>query len=432
MVDILPFRALRPSYGKKHADISDFICPPYDVIAPAERLELVKKSPTNVVQLELPEGDGDAKYANAAKLLQEWKNREVIQHDRRPSFYILETTYKIQDPFAPKSQQKRYGVLVALHLETPGKGSVKPHEKTLPKAKEDRLKLLTAVQTNISPIFGLFFDKKDEWPKWLARVVREDPLVTGKEKGNLEHRLWKIDDMGIIQQLQTLLKGQDLYIADGHHRYEVSWAHKEDRLKQEPSAGPHEAWRYVMAYICPVEESGLLMLPTHRLVKSKKKISEWENHLKAIFNIEKVDKVDEIISALSKPKGKDRVIGWLNADGAFLLTLKSDISIDLCLAHRPEALRALDVVLLHDIALGEGKNSQFLPEKELEFTRDIDAMVSRTKADPSLVGFLVGSPGVESLARVAAAGEVMPPKTTYFYPKVPTGMTMMPLDQKIE
>lgn len=432
MVDILPFRALRPSYGKKHADVSDFICPPYDVISPAERHELVKKSPTNVVQLELPEGDGEAKYGHAARILQEWKNREVIQHDRRASFYILETTYRIQDPFAPKTPQKRYGVLVALRLETPGKGAVKPHEKTLPKAKEDRLKLLSAVQANISPIFGLFFDKKDEWPKWLARVVRDEPLVTGDEKENLSHRLWKIDDPGIIQQLQTLLKGKDLFIADGHHRYEVSWAYKEERLKKDPAAGPTEGWQYVMAYICPMEEPGLLMLPTHRLVRSKKKLSEWENHLKTVFVMEKVTKVEELIAVLSRPKKKERAIGMVSAEGFALLTLKSDISIDLCLAPRPEALRELDVVLLHDIALGEGKGSQFLPEKEIEFTRDIDAIVERTKNDPSLVGFLLGSPGVESLANVAAAGEVMPPKTTYFYPKVPTGMTLMPVDQKIE
>lgn len=432
MVDILPFRALRPSSGKKHAEVSDFICPPYDVIAPAERLDLVKKSATNVVQLELPEGNGDDKYTHAARILQTWKNQEVIQHDRRPSFYILETTYKIADPFAPKSAQKRYGVLVALRLEAPGKGAVKPHERTLPKAKEDRLKLMTAVQTNISPIFGLFFDAKDEWPKWLSRIVRDEPLAVGKEKDHLEHRMWKIDDAGLIQQLQTLLKGKELFIADGHHRYEVAWAYKEQRLKDNPSAQLEESWQNVMAYICPMEEAGLLMLPTHRLVKSKKTVAEWENHLKTVFEIEPVKKVDDVIAALSKNKRKERVIGWLTAEGPSLLTLKPEIAIELCLAHRPEALRGLDVVLLHDIALAEAPGMTFLPEKEIEFTRDVENMEARVKQDPLTVGFLLGSPGVESLAGVAAAGEVMPPKTTYFYPKVPTGFTMMPLDQKIE
>jgi uncharacterized protein (DUF1015 family) len=432
MVDILPFRALRPSFGEKHADVSDFICPPYDVIAPTERLELINKSSSNVVQLELPEGEGDSKYERAKQILQEWKNQEIVQHDRRASFYVLETTYKIQDPFAPKSLQKRYGVMVALQLETPGKGAIKPHEKTLPKAKEDRLKLLASVQTNISPIFGLFFDSKDEFPKWLARVVRDEPLSTGKEKQNLDHRMWKIDDPGIIQQLQSLLKGKDLFIADGHHRYEVSWAYKDSRLKENPAAGLTEGWQNVMAYLCPMEEPGLLMLPTHRLVKSKRTLDEWDAHLKMVFDLEPVAKLEDVITSLSRSHGKERIMGYVTAKGFFIVKLRDDISIDLCLAHRPEALRALDVVLLHDIALGEGPGIQFLPEKELEFTRDIEAMKQRTQADPQTVGFLLGSPGVESLAKVASAGEVMPPKTTYFYPKVPTGFTLMPLDQKIE
>ncbi len=432
MVDIAPFRALRPSDGKKHTEVSSFICPPYDVISPAERLDLVKKSPTNVVQLELPEGDENEKYKNAFTILQKWKNLEVLQHDRKPSFYILETTYKIADPFAPKNSLKRYGVLVALRLEAPGKGNIKPHEKTLPKAKEDRLKLITAVQTNISPIFGLFFDNKDEWPKWLSHIVRDEPLMTGKEKENLEHRLWKIDDQGLISQLQTMLKNKELYIADGHHRFEVSWAYKEMQLGQNPSAGLEESWQHVMAYICPMEEPGLLMLPTHRLVKSEKSFEEWEAHLKTVFDISPVEKVEELISTLSRPKKKERILGWITGKGNYFLTLKTEISIDLCLAHRSEALRALDVVLLHDIALGEGPDMNFLKDKEMEFTRDIPEMVRRTKADSSWTGFVLSSPGVESLASVASAGEVMPPKTTYFYPKVPTGMTLMPLDQRID
>ncbi|MBV9080820.1 MAG: DUF1015 domain-containing protein [Elusimicrobia bacterium] len=429
MVDVAPFRALRFS-PEKGNDISKYICPPYDVISPHEREELGKKFPQNVIHLELPAGDGDAKYANAAHLLSEWRGDALLLEDRKSSFYLLETTYKIDDPFAPKGQLKRYGVLTALRLEAPGRGHVHPHEKTLPKAKEDRLKLITALRTNISPIFGLFFDDQKKWPAWIGKIIKEKPLTVGKEHAALSHRMWKIHDPKVQGELRRLLGSKELYIADGHHRYEVSWAYNEGRLKEDPNAKMTAGSRRVMAYICPMEEKGLLMLPTHRLVKSNRSLDEWRTHLEQAFEIRKAKDMNAILAAL-KPEGS-RKIGWVTANGHFLLSLRPDISLDRCLQHRPKALRELDVVLLHDLALGEASDSHFLAEKEIVFTRDVKGIETLTKKDRAWVGFMLGSPGVGSLARVAGAGEVMPPKTTYFYPKVPTGFTLMPLDQSIE
>jgi uncharacterized protein (DUF1015 family) len=392
------------------------------VVSPVERAAIVKKHPNNIIQLELPEGEGAAKYEHASTLLRQWKTHGVMQRDRMPSFYVIETTFKINDPFAPKAAMKRYGVLSALRLETPGKGAVRPHEKTLPKAKEDRLNLLKAVHTNVSPIFGLFFDKKNEWKKWLATVIKAKPLAVGREKKDLTHRLWKVDDPSLQKKLVTLLKGKELFIADGHHRYEVAWAYKESQLAGRTS-GMQEAWNYVMTYICPMEEKGLLMLPTHRLVKSNMSEEQWAQHLRTFFDLKPVKGVADIIKALSASKRETRALGWLTHKSAYLLTLKKDISIDRCLTNRPEALRELDVVLLHDLALGDGK--------EIIYSRDLNEIKSRVQSDPSWTCFFLASPGVASLARVSTAGEVMPPKTTYFYPKVPTGFTTMPLDQNL-
>ena len=431
MVDIAPFRALRYATPKKKADISAWICPPYDVISPAERQALEKRSPLNVVQLELPSGDGPERYANAASAMRSLRSRAVLQEDREPAFYLLETVYRIKDPFAPSQRLKRYGVLTGLRLETPGKGAVHPHERTLPKAKEDRLHLLTALQTNVSPIFGLFFDRKKEWRRWIASAVRKAPLVTGKERSDLTHRLWKIDDPKRQKELRDILRGKDLYIADGHNRYEVGWAYRESRLTAEPTADLRAGWRRTMAYICPMEEPGLLMLPTHRLVRSERTAEEWLRHLEGVFEIKPVRNAAALVQTLKKENRKERMIGFLSKNGAALLTLRADIALDRCLAQRPPALRELDVVLLHDMAMGESGPDGFLREKEVIYTRNIAEMEAAVKKDPSWVGFLLGSPGVASLARVAEANEVMPPKTTYFYPKVPTGFTMMPLEQLI-
>jgi len=427
MVDVAPFRALRYVPEKKN-DISRFICPPYDVVSPHEREAMGNKLPKNIIHIELPSGEGDLKYANAATILNDWRGSGLLQGDRNEAFYLLETTYKISDPFAPEGQLKRYGVLSSLRLETPGKGSVRPHEKTLPKAKEDRLKLLTALRTTISPIFGLFFDKQKKWQTWVNKTIKKKPLIVGNEHENLKHRMWKIDDVKIHKELRAMLSTKELYIADGHHRYEISWAYRENRLQSEPKAPLDAGFRRVMAYICPMEEKGLLMLPTHRLVRSNRNVEEWRTHLESVFNIVPVKNMNAILNVLRAETG---TIGWVNADGQFLLKLKKGLSIDRCLQHRPAALRELDVVVLHDLALGESNEKPFLTEKEVVFTRDVKGMDALTRKDRAWVGFLLASPGVASLARVASAGEVMPPKTTYFYPKVPTGFTMMPLEQPI-
>ena len=431
MVDIAPFRALRYApQGKSRSDISRFICPPYDVISPAEREALVKKSPSNVVQLELPVSQNGDKYAAAAALLRTWKAQALLQEDRASAFYLIETKYRIKDPFAPAKALKRYGIMSALRLETPGRGAVHPHERTLPKAKEDRMNLISALQTNISPIFGLFFDKGKKWSALIEKAVKQKTIARGAEKKDLEHRVWKIDDPGLQKKIRELLSDKDLYIADGHHRYEVSWANKEARLKAEPSASARQGWNRVMAYICPMEERGLLMLPTHRLLRTEKTIDQWRAHLESIFDIKPVRGVAAVLDRLRRPR-KERAIGWVHQGGAALLTLKRGISVDRCLDARPPALRQLDVVLLHDLALGEASEPPFIKEREMVYSRDIKEIQDRMRKDPFWVAFLLSSPGVESLARVANANEVMPPKTTYFYPKVPTGFTLMPLEQEI-
>jgi len=432
MVDIAPFRALRHFTKKKQDNISTFICPPYDVISYQQRAELVRRNPANVVQLELPEGNGD-KYENAARIMRLWKEEGTIQSDRLPSFYLLETSFRVKDAFAPSKALKRYGVLAALRLETPGKGRVHPHERTLPKAKEDRLHLLAALQTNVSPIFGLFFDPQKKWKKWAARASKGQPLAVGREDKNLSHRMWKIGDEKLQRELRSLLKSKDLYIADGHHRYEVAWAYRESRLAGQPSAELNcLGWCHAMTYICPMEEPGLLMLPTHRLVRAQANPAAWKSHLESVFHLTPVKNLAAAVKILSKPT-KTRTMAWAHKGGVFLLTLKPGLSLDRCLHHRPEALRALDVVMLHDLALDEGsEDTGFLKEKEVIYTRDLEEIGERVSRDEGWVAFLLASAGVQSLARVAAAKEVMPPKTTYFYPKVPTGFALMPLKQKIE
>jgi len=431
MVDIAPFKGLRRGGPKKYQNVSDFICGPYDVISPEQRAALVKRSSTNVVQLELPSGTGNLKYLNARRTYRRWLENEVVQQDRRASLYLLETIFRAKDPFAPKMKLKRYGVLSGLRLEFPGKGAVRPHERTLPKAKQDRLNLLNSLRTNISPIFGLFFDSQGGWRKWVSQITKAKPLCVGKESKDCSHRFWKIDDPKLQKSLRSMLKKKNVYIADGHHRYEVAWAYKENRLKSEPRADRFRGWQYVMTYLCPMEEKGLLMLPTHRLVQTGKTLPDLKEHIGKYFDIQSVKNSKSLVATLNKSKKKDLIMGWVAQKGFFLLKLKKTISASRCLVNRSPSLRSLDVIFLHDIVLEEANGAVYVKGKNIYFTQDIDGMYKKAKKDPSWTGFVLRSAGVESLAKVASSGEVMPPKTTYFFPKVPTGFVLMPLNQKI-
>jgi uncharacterized protein (DUF1015 family) len=181
-----------------------------------------------------------------------------------------------------------------------------------------------------------------------------------------------------------------------------------------------------------MEEPGLLMLPTHRLIRSVHTIQEWRAHLSQYFEFEPVASMGALVKTLSAQKPVKRQIGWVHAEGIELLSIKSAMTAASLMPERPEALRALDVVLLHDVAMGEAVAPDFLRDKEIIFTRDLNGMQALADKEPLWTGFVLGSPGVASLANVAQAQQVMPPKTTYFYPKVPTGFTLMPLEQEIK
>ena len=197
----------------------------------------------------------------------------------------------------------------------------------------------------------------------------------------------------------AFLKSKDLYIADGHHRYEVSWAYREQRLAADSSAVNEAGFRRVMTYVCPMEEPGLLMLPTHRLIRSVHTVQEWREHLSQYFTFEPVASMAALVKVLSAPS--KRQIGWVHGEGIELMSIKPGLSAEQLMPARPAALRALDVVLLHDVAMGESVKPDFLRDKEIIFTRDLGGMKTLADKEPLWTGFVLGSPGVGSLSKVA-------------------------------
>jgi uncharacterized protein (DUF1015 family) len=422
MVNIAPFRALR--YRNGGPDLSRLICPPYDVISESEQHDLSDLSPQNFVHVELPLGEPAARAENAAACLSRWKHEKILEMDDAPAFYILESTFK-----APGGEKlhRRTGFFCALGLEEPGKGSIHPHERTLPKPKVERLKMLEALKMNTSPVFGFFLDAESLWLKSARDWMQEKPAARARETSGVEHRLWAVTDPQRIKTLSDHLQSKELFIADGHHRYEVAWAYHQERMKDARGGIPGGR---ILAYLCAMEDPGLLLLPIHRFVRSPLPQNEWNARIKASFDVRPADSLDSLLKSISEEKtrpGRGHGLGLYGWGQYYFLQLKKDADPSLLKEHYPESLWGLDAVVLEATLISETRDPASHPGWEVSFTSQPGELVSRVKAEPGSMGFFLAPMGVDEVAVVARTGQVMPPKTTFFYPKAPAGFVLYEL-----
>jgi len=421
MVNIAPFKALR--YKNGGPDLSRLVCPPYDVISESEQHDLAGQDPHNFVNVELPLGDPSDRAENAAGRLGQWKREKVLEKDDTPAFYLLESVFK-----APGGEKlyRRTGFFCALGLEEPGKGRIHAHERTLPKPKAERLKMLETLKTNTSPIFGFFLDPEKLWLKFAAEWMEDKPLARARETSGVEHRLWAVTDPGRIKILSDLLNTKELFIADGHHRYEVGWAYHEERSRATRGA---PAGR-ILAYVCAMEDPGLVLLPIHRFVRSPLPQNEWNARIKASFDVRPQDSLEGLMKSLAEEKARPArrpSVGLYGWGQYYLLQLKDEADPSLLKDRYPEPLWKLDAVVLEAYLIAETRDPASHPGWDISFTNQPGELIGRVKADSGALGFLLAPTGVDEVAVVARTGQVMPPKTTFFYPKAPAGLVLYEL-----
>jgi len=417
MVNIAPFTALR--YRNGSSDLSRLICPPYDVISEREQQEFAGLDACNFVRVELPLGDPALRAESAAQMLACWRQEGILKRDASPAFYMLESVFRV--PGSEKTTT-RFGFFCALGLEAPGRGSIHPHERTLPKPKAERLKMLEALKVNTSPIFGFFLDPKREWLKIAGRWMEEPPTVTARETSGVEHRLWVITDPKKIRLLSDLLRDKELFIADGHHRYEVGWAY------HQANAQARESSR-ILAYLCAMEDPGLVLLPIHRYIKSPLPQNEWNVRIKKYFDVRPEASFEALSNSLEKkedPKKGSR-LGLFSWGQYYLLQLKETIDKGHLTSFYPPELQDLESVVLEAFLAPETKDLLAHPGWEIRFTHNAGELVSWVKEDSGSLAFFLPSPRIEQVAGVARTGQVMPPKTTFFYPKAPAGFVIYEL-----
>jgi uncharacterized protein (DUF1015 family) len=416
VAQVSPLQAVHYDLGK--VTLAEVVAPPYDVIDDAQRAELAARSPYNVVQLDLPrDPNGGDPYEHAAELLREWTGEGVLVGDSDPTMWALEQDYSAPDG----SRLTRRGFLARVRLAPYGEG-VRPHERTQPGPKEDRLRLTRATRHNLSPVFALY--PGDAW-RQLEPALASDPWGEVTDVDGTTHRTWRIGDPAIHAAIATELARGELLIADGHHRYETSLVYQQE-------VGPGGPADYVLMALVSLEDPGLTVFPTHRLIAGL--ADDPARQEKLGTGVRQLFEVEEVPTDQLDPAGIEGVgvFGYVDSHfkRSYRLRLASNPALDQALAGRSEAYRTLDTAILEELVLKGilGMTTENIAAKRgIGYTPNIDEALAKLDAGEYQAAFLLRPTPVEQVREIAAAGETMPPKSTYFFPKMLTGIVFNPL-----
>jgi uncharacterized protein (DUF1015 family) len=440
VVDITPFRALRYDPSRV-GDISNVIAPPYDVITPAMQDALYDKHENNIVKVDLskpPHGEPeDSKYRIANETLASWMSEGILALDDSPAFYVLAQTFTGPDGV----ERTRTGFFCRAKLTPFDQGPILPHERTLKGPKIDRLKLMHATHQNLSPIFGVYRDPEKAVLAVLEEAKAADPMLRA-ELDHVVNRMWRISDASAQERIQNALANAHLYIADGHHRYETGLAYRDERHAEAAAqglahpGGVPPAYDSILMFASAVEDPGMVIFPTHRLVHSLRDFDE-KRMLAAL---------DPFFEPMQSPEAPDKAHAALRELGregnAYLMGTKTSRTLLRAKSTAPwdsvpslpqhQALRALDVAVLHSVilehVLGISPEAQ-ATQANLRYSKDfVEAIQAPSKDADVQAAFLMNPTKIEEVTRVAEAHEVMPQKSTFFYPKIPSGLVLCPLD----
>ncbi len=416
MADVRPLRALHYNLAAVPS-LSDVTAPPYDVVDSEARAALLARSPFNVVEIDLPEAPAGADpYEHAAETLEEWTLAGILAADREEAFWALEQDYVGPDG----ARHTRRGFLCRVAVTPYGAGDVRPHERTQPGPKEDRLRLTRATRHNMSPIFSLH--EGNAWPL-LEPALGGSPWGEVTDRDGNVHRIWRVAEPAVLEAVTAALAESELLIADGHHRYETAHTYAEE-------VGGDGAHRFTLMALVSLEDPGLTVFGYHRLLTDLRDSDKPEilaNALREHFELEEVP-----LETLD-PAGEEGVgvFGYMDAHfkRGFRLRLKDTAAVDAALAGHSEPYRRLDAAILEALIL---RGALGMTEEDVAAKRGIAYTASAEAAIASLetgtdAAFLMRPTPVDQVRAVAASGETMPPKSTYFFPKVLTGLVFNPL-----
>ncbi|MDY0268684.1 DUF1015 domain-containing protein [Trichloromonas sp.] len=439
MAKIVPFRGLRYS-AKRIAELAQVTAPPYDVISPNLQEELHRRHEYNIVRLILgrtrPEDSAeDNRYIRAAALLRQWRLDGILVRDAEPSIYLYDQEYADEDG----GTLTRNGIITLARIEEFSTGLVKPHEKTLADPKADRLALIKACQANLTPVFSLYSDPCCVLEVLAKKEKDRPPEVDVRDDDGVHHRLWCCSDSTLIGKAQALLDNKPVVLADGHHRYEAAIAYRDYMRQLHPDYTGKELFNYVLMCFSNMEDKGMRIFPAHRVVSGLAgfdraaffgRLADYFDIESQVFDPQDDEQIHALRAHLSDLGSHRHTLALFAGDGRIhYLSLRDEgVMDDFFDEKTPKVLRTLDISILHHL-LFEGLLGIAPDDSErLRYIRGIDEALGMVVANNAQLAFLVNPTRMSEVRDVANAGGKMPQKSTYFYPKILSGMVINPIE----
>jgi len=434
MAEVRPLRGIR-YVAEKVGDIAQVVTPPYDVISKEAQATYYARSPYNVIRLELGKATDEDNtlntvYTRAAATFAEWRLQHVLEEEGTPCYYVYQQTFTHAG-----QQYKRTSLIARVRLEAWSANVVLPHEHTMAKAKDDRLQLLRACATNLSPVMSLYDDPQGRIRRLLASYAEHAEIQITDEAGE-EHRLQPIKDIQQIAQLQDFFSERQLYIADGHHRYETALAYRQEILEQRKELAAEDAANFVLMALVDVENPGMLVLPTHRILFGLPQTVLHKHMIelfKPYFEVQTLPATlpSDAIARLLVEAGQERVaLVFATAEQTLLLTLKEQGQQRMQESGHSEAWNSLDVAVAQQLVMEnilELTAEDMAAGTHVRYTRDPEQALQSVQSGEAQAALLLNATRVRQIRDVAQANDRMPQKSTYFYPKLITGLVMNPL-----
>ena len=434
MAHIIPFRGMRFN-TEKVGDLKQVTTPPYDIISPEEQDGFYQKHLNSVIRLEFGKEYADDtpqnnRYTRAAKDLEAWIDEQILIFEEKPAVYLYEEVFTLKN-----GETKAFkGFMTLVQLEEFSKKIVLPHEETLSKAKTDRFNLMDATHANFSPIYCLYMDEKQKLSPIIREIAAGAPDISFTACDGIEQHLWIVTDEAVIRAVQDGFADRQLFIADGHHRYETALNFRNKLREENPNDDADALYNYVMMLLVDMDDPGLVVFPTHRMLKDLESFDEKAviRALEGTFAVEKVSAGENAAAAMEESlaaAGSDEKVFafYTGKDYFYRLTLTDKSAMGKAISGKSDAYLGLDVTVLHTLILHKvfGIDMENMAnQKNLVYTKQAEEAVDCVKSGGFQCAFLLNATKVREIKDVSLANEKMPQKSTYFYPKIITGLVM--------
>ncbi len=417
MVDISPFKAIR--YTEKAGNLKNLITQPYDKINQDMQREYYEKSPYNYCRLILPIEEN--RYETVHQRIYEWLNERVLAKDDEPAVFVCRQDFRLDG-----QKCSRTGLIAATRLHNYGEGMVFPHETTYAAPKADRLNMLRTIQKDLEPVFLIYSDPQKTTINFFKEIAKTPPDIEVEDEFRVRHKIWKVVDPQKINLVKSALENKTLVITDGHHRYESALAYRDERRKQVDWTA-NSAFNFHMSYIVPVQDEGLVILPTHRLLRKFELTIETLEALASFFEILELSPKVAVIESFLREHKAEHVFCIYDGTKAYGLLLKDEQKISrLADPNEAREIRLLDVVILKDVVFKTMmKTGELKIEEDILYERSMRVAIEKIDNGEAKLAFLVNPISPEAVWQVAQKRERLPEKSTDFYPKPASGLMMM-------